>query len=138
MTEIIDPMNKPHFIQSLLNEYGLISLYIDARRENVIVPEHLKNTAQLILDIGYNLVVPIPDLTVSEQGIASTLSFNRQLFTCFIPWDSLFAVRVEEQYWGQVIMWKDNVPVGIDKVTDKASKKAVPWSNKSSHLKLIK
>jgi len=139
--ETIDIMDRPKLVTTMLENYGLISLHLDARVDTVIVPVPLRNTAQLALEIGYNLAVPIPDLTVDERGISATLSFNRQPFFCFIPWKALFAIRVEQNEWAQLIMWKNNVPTNIERTTNNPEKKSssgLKEQQKPPHLKVVK
>lgn len=68
----------------------------------------LKQQAQLVLFVGHNLAVPIPDLTVTESvGISGTLSFSGKQFFCLIPWDSIYAL-IDDNRRG--IVWDESVP----------------------------
>lgn len=89
---------------------GTVYVHLDPRKPNVQVPPWYLNQPQLVLQIGLNMPVPIPDLRVTTPGIEATLSFNRSPFFCAIPWDAVFAVVSEE---GQGMLWRDDVPSEI-------------------------
>lgn len=56
-------------------------------------------TGAVHLDIGYNMVCPIPDLLVGPNGISATLRFPSGLSTVDVPWDALLAaVYLEPQF----------------------------------------
>ena len=71
------------------------------------MPPWFKRQPQLVLQIGLNMPVPIPDLDVSDHGLSCTLSFNRSPFHCQIPWPSVFALVGES---GRGMVWPDDVP----------------------------
>lgn len=85
------------------------SLYVhlDPRREQVLVPKHFLDQPQLVLQVGLNMAVKIPDLEVDEEGITCTLSFNRTPFWCRLPWSAVFALVGED---GRGMVWPDDVP----------------------------
>lgn len=85
------------------------SLYVhlDPRREQVLVPKHFLDQPQLVLQVGLNMAVNIPDLEVDEEGITCTLSFNRTPFWCRLPWSAVFALVGED---GRGMVWPDDVP----------------------------
>lgn len=93
-------------------ERGLVRVFLDPRPKNVIVPPHFKKEPKLILDIGLNLPIPIPDLQVDEAGITCTLSFDRpyHAFYCVLPWPSVFALVGDGQ---RSMVWPDDVPVEV-------------------------
>lgn len=84
-----------------------IFVHLDPRQKGVRVPEGFKKQPQLVLQLGLNMAVPIPDLDVGEEGIGCTLSFNRTPHYCWIPWQAIFAL-VGENHRGMV--WPDDVP----------------------------
>ncbi len=65
---------------------------LDPRHPGVNVPPHLKQNDRITLEYGNNLAVPIPDLNVSEWGIAATLSFSRTMVATFVPWAAVRGV----------------------------------------------
>lgn len=85
-------------------------IHLDPRLPGVMVPEWFKKQPQLVLQVGFNMAVPIRDLTVDDEGISGTLSFNRSPFFCHVPWASIFAL-MGDNHRGMV--WPDFVPPEI-------------------------
>ena len=56
----------------------------------------LRLQAQVVLQVGLDMPVPIPDLRVDEEGVFGTLSFKGVPFTCFVPWGAVFALVGED------------------------------------------
>lgn len=90
-----------------LLEQATVFVHIDPRSADVRVPPWFKRQPQLVLQIGLNMPVPIPDLDVSDHGLSCTLSFNRSPFHCQIPWPYVFALVGES---GRGMVWPDDVP----------------------------
>jgi stringent starvation protein B len=103
-----------------LLEQASVFVHIDPRPEEVRVPPWFKRQPQLVLQIGLNMPVPIPDLDVSDHGLSCTLSFNRSPFHCQIPWGAVFALVGES---GRGMVWPDDVP---PEVAAQAQKQAKP------------
>jgi len=91
----------------MLLESSDVFIHLDPRKEHVAVPLHLRKQPHLILQVGLNMPVPIPDLEVDDDGISCTLSFNRSPFWCKLPWDAVYAL-VSKDARGMV--WPDDVP----------------------------
>ena len=88
-------------------------VHLDPRAAGVVVvPLFLKSQPQLVLQIGLNMPVPIPDLRLDDAGMTCTLSFNRAPFYCVIPWGSIFAMIGDD---GRGMIWKDDVPPEVAK-----------------------
>lgn len=49
----------------------------------------------ITLDYGLNMPIPIPDLKVDESGISATLSFGREPFATFVPWEAVVGFASE-------------------------------------------
>lgn len=90
-----------------LLEQASVFIHLDPRKDGVQVPVGFKKQAQLVLQIGLNMVVKIPDLEVDDDGISCTLSFNRRPHYCHMPWASIYAL-VDES--GRGMVWPDDVP----------------------------
>jgi stringent starvation protein B len=88
------------------------SLYIhlDPRKPEVVVPPYFKKQPQLVLQVGLNMAIAIPDLKVDDEGVSCTLSFNRKPFWCRLPWTAVFAL-VGEDMKGMV--WPEEVPAEV-------------------------
>ena len=86
---------------------GSVFIHLDPRADGVLVPPHLAAQPHLVLQIGLDLAVPIPDLRVDGEGIYGTLSFNRSPFTVTVPWGSVFALADDQ---GRAMVWPDSLP----------------------------
>src|SRR5664279_1203281 len=103
-----------------LLEQASMYIHLDPRADSVHVPAWFKKQAQLVLQVGLNMAVPIPDLHVDEQGLSCTLSFNRSPFLCMIPWPAVFALVGEN---GQAMVWAEDVPAEVAAQAQKAPEK---------------
>ncbi|MBN1652199.1 MAG: hypothetical protein JXA30_00325 [Deltaproteobacteria bacterium] len=102
-------LDKKAAVQKLLCK-GNVFLHLDPRKSGVVVPDLLRNQLQLVLQIGYDLPIRIPDLVVDDTGVSATLSFHRSPFTCRVPWDSLFALVGDD---GRGMVWLGDMPAEI-------------------------
>lgn len=109
---------------------SMVSVYLDPRGEEVRVPPWFKKQAQLMLQIGLNMPVPIPDLDVGEEALSCTLSFNRRPEFCRIPWRSIYALVGQD---GRGMIWPDDVP---PEVAAQAEGRA-STTKASSHLRAV-
>lgn len=82
-------------------------IHLDPRRPGVVVPKWFMGQANLVLQVGLNMAIPIPDLNVDDDGVTCTLSFNRSPFFCRMPWTAIYALIGEE---GQGMIWPEDVP----------------------------
>ena len=101
--------NKREVMLALLAETSVF-VHLDPRSPAVRVPPWFKNQPQLVLQIGLNMAVPIPDLDVNERGIDCTLSFSRRPFPCSIPWAAVFGLVGDN---GPGLVWPDDVPAEV-------------------------
>lgn len=108
-------------VAEALIERGSVFLYLDPRSDGVVVPEYLRKQPQLVLQVGLDLVVPIPDLEIDGEGISGTLSFNRAPFWCRVPWGSVFGL-VGDDSMG--VVWHEDLPDEIAAEVDAAKEKA--------------
>jgi len=93
-----------------LLEQASMYIHLDPRADSVKVPVGFKNQPQLVLQVGLNMAVAIPDLHVDEHGLSCTLSFSRTPFYCVIPWPAVFALVGEN---GQAMVWAEDVPAEV-------------------------
>jgi stringent starvation protein B len=91
------------------NDKG-IYVHLDPRQAAVVVPPWFKKQPQLVLQIGLNMAIPIPDLRLDDEGMSCTLSFNRSPFFCVVPWASVFAIVGDD---ARGMVWPDDVPAEI-------------------------
>ena len=118
---------KRDFAIALLQESSVF-IHLDPRQEGTKVPGWLKRQPQLVLQVGLNMAVRIPDLDVGEQAICCTLSFNRSPFFCFVPWSAIFGLVGED---GRGRIWPEDVPVEIAaQMQQEASKEPAKGNSK--------
>jgi stringent starvation protein B len=115
------PPPKKDVALALLQQSSMY-IHLDPRRPDVVVPKHFMGAPQLILQVGLNMVIPIPDLKVDDDGITCTLSFNRSPFWCRIPWSAIYALVGEDGRGG---VWASDVPPEIQQ-QKAAPQKAAP------------
>jgi len=108
------PLPPKKEVALALLERSSVHIHLDPRVASVIVPPWFKGQPQLVLQIGLNMPVPIPDLHLDEDGLSCTLSFNRSPFHCVVPWTSVFAMVGED---GRGMVWPDDVPVEVSRQT---------------------
>ena len=92
-----------------------VFIHLDPRKPEVVVPPYFKKQSQLVLQVGLNMAIPIPDLKVDDEGVTCTLSFNRRPFWCRLPWTAIYAL-VGEALDGEDMkgmLWPDDVPAEI-------------------------
>ncbi len=89
---------------------GSLFVHLDPRVEGVRVPAWLCDQPQLVLQVGLDMPIPIPDLRVDDEGVFGTLSFQRSPFTCQVPWEAVFAVVGDD---GRGMVWPESMPPEI-------------------------
>jgi stringent starvation protein B len=89
-----------------------IYVHLDPRRAGVTVPPWFKKQPQLVLQIGLNMAIPIPDLRLDDDGMRCTLSFSGSPFYCVVPWTVVFAIVGDD---ARGMVWPDDVPVEISR-----------------------
>jgi hypothetical protein len=112
--------SKRDVARSLLLK-GAVFVHLDPRVEDVIVPQWLKRQPQLVLQVGLDMPVPIPDLRVDDSGVFGTLSFNRTAFTCRVPWAAVFAVVGDD---GRGMVWPGSMPREIAAEVDREAQRS--------------
>ncbi len=111
-------LDKKTALKYLL-KHGSPFVHFDGRTEGCKMPPRLIGNPQVVLQFGYNMAVPIPDMKVDNLGVSGTLSFRGVPFFCFVPWNAIFAV-VGEDGKGAVF---DNVPQEVQQMMDQEKQK---------------
>jgi stringent starvation protein B len=113
-----------------LLEHSTVFVHLDPRKEDVRVPPWFRKQPQLVLQVGLNMPVPIPDLNLDEQGLSCTLSFNRSPHFCRVPWSAIYALVGES---GRGMVWPDDVPAEVAAQAQPAQKA----DEKRGHLRAV-
>jgi Stringent starvation protein B len=103
----VQPLPPKKDVALALLERSSVHIHLDPRVGTVIVPSWFRNQPQLVLQIGLNMPVPIPDLRLDDAGMSCTLSFNRAPFHCVVPWTSVFAMVGDD---GRGMVWPEDLP----------------------------
>lgn len=113
-----------------LLERSSVFVHLDPRREDVRVPPWFKKQAQLVLQVGLNMAVPIPDLSVDDDSVSCTLSFSRSPHFCYVPWSAVFALVGDDS---RGMVWPNDIPPEVAAQSEKRKReggkarlKAVP------------
>jgi stringent starvation protein B len=114
------PLPRKQAVALDLLERTSVFVHLDPRRPGVIVPQGFLKQPQLVLQIGLNMAIAIPDLNVGDEGISCTLSFNKRPHFCSLPWSSIYAL-IGEQGGGMV--WPEDVPPEVVSQQRAAAKK---------------
>jgi stringent starvation protein B len=102
------PLPPKKEVALALLERTSVFVHLDPRVAAVVVPAGFKKQAQLVLQVGLNMPVPIRDLHLDDEGMTCTLSFNRTPFFCVVPWSSVYAVVGCDD--GRGMIWPEDVP----------------------------
>ncbi len=100
-----------------------VFVHLDPRKKGVVVPANFRKQPQLVLQIGLNMAVSIPDLRVDDEGVSCTLSFARSPFWCVLPWSAIYALVSED---GPGMVWPDDVPPEVAAQMQAAVTKQAP------------
>jgi len=104
------PLPYKRDVANMLLRKGSLFIHLDPRVTDVVVPPWLRHQAQLVLQVGYDMPIPIPDLRVDGDGVMGTLSFSRTPFSCVVPWSAVFALVGDE---GRGMVWPESMPAEI-------------------------
>lgn len=114
------PLPRKQAVALDLLERTSVFVHLDPRRPGVVVPPGFLKQPQLVLQIGLNMAISIPDLDVADEGISCTLSFNKRPHFCRLPWSAIYAL-IGEQGGGMV--WPEDVPPEVVSQQRAAAKK---------------
>jgi hypothetical protein len=139
------PLPYKRDVANQLLRKGSLFIHLDPRVSDVVVPPWLRHQAQLVLQVGLDMPIPIPDLRVDENGIFGTLSFSRTPFACNVPWSAVFALVGDE---GRGMVWPESMPAEIVAEVERETQRAklskeggsrprenegvLPWPSRSS------
>lgn len=101
-----DATTKMNFMLEILTQ-GIAMVHLDPRKPGVRVPERFIDDSVLRLNFAYGF--NLPGFVVDEEGVAAVLNFNKERFSCTIPWSAVFAITSPEGlHPGRV--WSASVP----------------------------
>lgn len=89
---IVEPHIAKVLVSQLLDQ-GLVTIQVFFTK-GVVVPNFLKSRRIFALNLSWRFEGP--PMVLSDEGISAQLSFNKEPFDCFIPWDAIISVRQKE------------------------------------------
>ena len=116
-------MKKHKIIETLLST-GTVFIAIDPTRGGVAgLPKDLMKKDHVVLQLGYNMPIPIPDLTIRPIYFSATLSFAGKPHEVVVQWSAAYSAWDES---GTVVQWHDlpTAAKGLAPVVDSAVKPA--------------
>ncbi|HJU21030.1 MAG TPA: ClpXP protease specificity-enhancing factor SspB [Casimicrobiaceae bacterium] len=140
------PPRKRDVMQALIDR-AEARVHLDARRAGVRLPQRLLGSGHVLLDYGYGLQPPIPDLVLDDEGIHATLSFSRCPFATFVPWSAVYLIT---DFDGNGAVWQEDIPADLLDAADaecapgapapreEKPREPPPKKPRPSHLKLVK
>ncbi|MGB9341027.1 MAG: ClpXP protease specificity-enhancing factor SspB, partial [Polyangiales bacterium] len=123
MAEEEKPLPPKLDVARYLLAQGSVFVHLDPRMDTVAVPQWYRSEPQLVLQIGFDMPVPIRDLEVDADGVYGTLSFNRTPFTCEVPWEAVFALAGDD---GRGMVWPDSMPHEISEEIEREAGREPP------------
>lgn len=84
-----------------------VFVHLDARRDGVIVPAHLRETANLKLKLSYGFQ---GEISQDDLGVSAYLKFNGQYEQCVLPWSAIWGLSNEE---GETCLWTEELPAEL-------------------------
>ena len=123
MAEEEKPLPPKLDVARYLLAQGSVFVHLDPRMDTVAVPQWYRSEPQLVLQIGFDMPVPIRDLEVDSDGVYGTLSFNRTPFTCEVPWEAVFALAGDD---GRGMVWPDSMPHEISEEIEREAGREPP------------
>jgi stringent starvation protein B len=115
------PLPYKRDVANMLLRKGSLFIHLDPRVSDVMVPPWLRHQAQLVLQVGFDMPIPIPDLRIDEDGVFGTLSFSRTPFACTVPWNAVFALVGDE---GRGMVWPESMPAEIAAEVEREANRA--------------
>lgn len=135
MTDHTRPLPpKKEIAIALLQGGPSMFVHLDPRRPGVVVPKSFTGQPQLILQLGLNMPIPIPDFKLDDDGMSCTLSFNRVPFWCRLPWSAIYALVGED---GHGMVWASDVPPDASLPTQRAPAPQKPSKKPRAKLSAV-
>ena len=90
-----------------------IHIVVDATREDVQVPPHLKGDPGLCLLLNVRMPQRID---ISKDGVESVFSFSGNPFACHVPIDAIWAAYQPQTSLEQGLIWQQDIPPEVQRV----------------------
>lgn len=103
------PPTKRASLERLL-DHGMVMVHVDARRPGVRVPQAFRGDPQLRLNLSYRFSTH--DLSVSDDYVRCTLSFQGMPFYCELPLEAVFAIT--SHVTREALVWPETLAAALE------------------------
>ncbi|MFN3196973.1 MAG: ClpXP protease specificity-enhancing factor SspB [Bradymonadia bacterium] len=107
---------------------GLVYVHLDARPEEVEVPDHLKGEMTLTLSLSRKFRLETFEL--GPLAVRVSLSFNGERFPCVLPWSRIFAFTSE--ITGERVVYPEDLPLEIQQAMAQGAVRGAPGEEEES------
>lgn len=125
---------KKMVANDFLQSSDSIFLHVNtAQKGGLRLPAHLSEKTEVVLQVGWYMPIPIPDLIIDDTGVSGTLSFRGVKFFCTVPWSCVFAIVGENITMQQIFpeSMPEHMKNGVAaKKADERPERVVPESTK--------
>ncbi len=109
-------LSKKDVLLALLKAESSVYVHFDPRSSGVMVPTWLEKQAQVVLQVGYDMPVPILNLKIDDAGMYGIFSFKGQPHQVFVEWERMFAIVGGDSNRGRI--FNESIPEEIRKLMD--------------------
>lgn len=126
--------NKKDLANQIIQKSNLF-IHLDPRRPGVEVPSGHRHGARLVLEVGLDMPVPIPDLRFTDEVVTATLRFNGKFFKCTVPWTAVFALVGPD---GRGMVYPESTPSEVQAQIDAGIKAAKEEPKTAVHAGVVR
>jgi hypothetical protein len=131
-------LEKINIAKSMLESHGFFVIFSTNNKHGLLeMPNRLFKKKNLMFQIGKNLAVPIPDLKIDTMGIFGTLIFNGAGYTCFVPWENVYSLVLDDGTGHNACYWPCSDPESSKVVVDKPSSSTAKTHKEEKLAKVI-
>ena len=109
----MDAVRKAKQLRDYFDSKGKIHIVVDATRDDVRVPPHLKGDPGLCLLLNVRMPQRID---ISKDGVDSVFSFSGTPFPCHVPMAAIWAAYQPRMSLAQGLIWEEDIPPQVQQV----------------------
>ncbi len=106
-------VRKAKELRDYFDSKGKIHIVVDATRDDVQVPPHLKGDPGLCLLLNVRMPQRID---ISKEGVDSVFSFSGNPFPCHVPMEAIWAAYQPQMSLEQGLIWQEDIPAQVQRV----------------------
>lgn len=97
--------DRAYVLNYMLDRADTILIHVDCDAEGVEVPEYLRQQPTMTpFRLGYALRPAIPDLEITDEFVACSLTFSGVWHHCIFPWGAIGGVTYTDAHAGTIWM----------------------------------